>query len=262
MASFFTSLFGAPGAPGNNNISSSSSNSNNAPIEVTSEAQFRSLTGSGVAAVDFHAQWCGPCKAVAPVFARLAASYPTIKFLKVDVDALGGVSAGFGVSAMPTFVVLRDGKTVGTVVGADMGALESLLRAHAPPPSFSGSGRTLAGSGGGSGGGGGGGESGTTSTTTASSSSSSPSSLDHKDFKEGQPSIKLVLRLADGSRATARFAQGATVADLEELVSSRKGSGGKTPASMTAGFPPQRLSDASAALAPFDGSVVTCSNRP
>jgi len=249
MASFFTSLFGAPGGgpPGN-----TSSSSNNAPIEVTSEAQFRSLTSSGVCAVDFHAQWCGPCKMVAPVFARLASSFPTIKFLKVDVDALSGVAATFSVSAMPTFVVLREGKSVGNVVGADMGALESLLRTHAPPPSFSGSGRTLAG-----GGGGGGGESARTTAATPSSSSS----FDHKDFKEGEPSVTIILRLADGSRATARFSKAATVADLEEVVAAQ--TGGKKPASMTAGFPPQKLSDdPSAALAQFDGSVVTCSNRP
>lgn len=203
--------------------------------------------------MDFYADWCGPCKAVAPVFERFAASYPTVKFLKVNVDRLNSLAASCSVAAMPTFQVFKEGRCVGTVTGADMGAVEALLREHAPPASFGGSGRTLAD-----------GNAPTAAAAAASSarSSSSSSSFDHKDFKEGEEgSISIVLRLVDGSRATARFAKGATVKDLEDVVAAGC-SGGAKPASMTAGFPPSKLSDPQASLLPLNGSVVTCSNRP
>lgn len=246
MASFFTSLFGAPGGGGGPPSSSSSAGSK--PHEVSSEAEFRSLTSRGVACVDFYADWCGPCKAVAPVFERFAASYPTVKFLKVNVDRLTSLAGACSVAAMPTFQVFKEGKCVGSVTGADMGAVEALLREHAPPASFEGSGRTLAGGGGGV-------------PTAVAAASSASSSFDHKDFKEGEEgSISIVLRLVDGSRATARFPKGATVKDLEDIIAA--GCGGTKPASMTAGFPPSKLSDLEAPLLPLNGSVVTCSNRP
>lgn len=259
MASFFTSLFSsAPpggGPPGGGGPSPSPSSSSSGPgfsrpHEVSSEAEFRSLTSRGVSCVDFHAEWCGPCKAVAPVFERLAASYQTVRFLKVNVDKLNSLSGECGVAAMPTFQVFKDGKTIGSVTGADMGAVEALLREHAPPASFGGSGRTL------------GGESSAPAAAAAAmpSHSSSAASFDHKDFKEDEEgTISLVLRLADGSRATARFAKGATVKELEEAVVA--GSGAR-PVSMTAGYPPKKLEDSAAPLLPLDGSVVTCSNRP
>jgi len=249
MASFFTSLFSAApgGGPPGSGGGGPSGPGFSKPHEVSSEAEFRSLASRGVSCVDFHAEWCGPCKAVAPVFERLAASYPTVRFLKVDVDKLNSLAGAFGVAAMPTFQVLKDGKAVGSVTGADMGAVEALLREHAPPASFGGAGRTLAG--------------GAPAAAAAVPSSSSSSSFDHKDFKEGEEgSISIVLRLADGSRATARFAKGATVRELEEAVAA--GSGGARPASMTAGYPPAKLGDPAAPLLPLNGSVVTCSNRP
>jgi len=249
MASFFTSLFGAPPPPPP--PGGGGGGGGHPPVEVSSEAEFRSLTSRGVSCVDFYAEWCGPCKMCAPVFAKLAASYPTVKFLKVDVDRLNAVAGSCGVAAMPTFQVFKDGKTVGSVTGADMGALEALLREHAPPASFGGSGRTLAGSGG---------AAPPSSASASTSSSSSSSSFDHKEFNESEEgTISIVLRLSDGSRATARFAKGATVAELEEVVVAGCGS---KPASMTTGFPPAKLTNSTAPLLPLNGSVVTLSNRP
>ncbi|AEO57311.1 hypothetical protein MYCTH_2303313 [Thermothelomyces thermophilus ATCC 42464] len=62
--------------------------------------------------IDFTAQWCPPCKAIAPLFHKLAAEYArpgALAFARVDVDEASEVAAKFGISAMPTFLFLVDG---------------------------------------------------------------------------------------------------------------------------------------------------------
>lgn len=69
--------------------------------------------------LDFWADWCPPCKAIAPFFAQLARKHGVanrLAFAKVDVDELAEVSQGYGITAMPSFLVLVDGKPQGVVV--------------------------------------------------------------------------------------------------------------------------------------------------
>ncbi|KAL0916776.1 hypothetical protein M5K25_014313 [Dendrobium thyrsiflorum] len=68
--------------------------------------------------VDFTASWCGPCRIIAPIFAELARKYTNVIFLKVDVDELKTVSEEWKVTAMPTFIFLKDGEVVDKLVGA------------------------------------------------------------------------------------------------------------------------------------------------
>lgn len=69
--------------------------------------------------VDFWADWCGPCKMVAPVVEELASEYDgTVKFAKVDVDANPVTAGKYGVRSIPTLMIFKDGKPVGQVVGA------------------------------------------------------------------------------------------------------------------------------------------------
>lgn len=69
--------------------------------------------------IDFFAEWCGPCKAMAPIIDEVARDYAgKLKVVKVDVDESGEIAAAFGVTAMPTFVLLKDGKEAFRRIGA------------------------------------------------------------------------------------------------------------------------------------------------
>lgn len=78
----------------------------------------------GSVVIDFFATWCGPCKKIAPAFEKLAEVYPSITFLKVDVDESAELAEHYEVQAMPTFLFLKDGIIVKRIEGADLRAME------------------------------------------------------------------------------------------------------------------------------------------
>ncbi len=70
--------------------------------------------------LDFFADWCGPCRTIAPKFAELEGEFKTIEFLKVNVDDSAEIAERFAIKAMPTFVFIKNGKVIGSVEGADL----------------------------------------------------------------------------------------------------------------------------------------------
>ena len=69
--------------------------------------------------VDFWAEWCAPCRLLAPTFERLAANYGNeISFAKVNVDELPELAGQYGIRSIPTLLLLREGEVMEQLVGA------------------------------------------------------------------------------------------------------------------------------------------------
>lgn len=84
--------------------------------------------------VDFWAEWCGPCKAMAPAYERAAGELePELRFLKVDTEAEAELSARYNIRSIPTLLLFHRGNIVAQRAGAvGFEALRGWLRQHAP----------------------------------------------------------------------------------------------------------------------------------
>ncbi|KAG8897051.1 hypothetical protein FRB99_008482 [Tulasnella sp. 403] len=116
---------------------------------ITSQAQLEKLLSSAGSKLTTFMQpgKCGPCHAIAPKFEAFAKEFTGVQFLKCDVDACSEVAQKYSVTAMPTFVFIKNSSKVDQVRGADPRSLENTIRKHAGSGSgaFSGQGQTLGG---------------------------------------------------------------------------------------------------------------------
>jgi thioredoxin 1 len=74
--------------------------------------------------------WCGPCKLIAPLYAELSEEFGDVIFVKVDVDENPELAAKYSVSAMPTFVFIKDGDVVDRLMGANPTRLQELIEEY------------------------------------------------------------------------------------------------------------------------------------
>ncbi|MEP7051662.1 MAG: thioredoxin domain-containing protein [Pseudomonadota bacterium] len=103
-----------------------------ATVQVT-EATFDATVKQGIVVLDFWAAWCGPCRAFAPTFEAAAARHPDVVFGKINTEEESGLAASFGIRAIPTLAVLRDGVLLavqpGMLPASALDALVSKVRA-------------------------------------------------------------------------------------------------------------------------------------
>ena len=67
--------------------------------------------------IDFYADWCGPCKMLAPVLEGLSEKMDKVTFYKVNVDASSDLAGRYGIQAIPNLVIFKDGKAVDQITG-------------------------------------------------------------------------------------------------------------------------------------------------
>ncbi len=89
------------------------------PFPVTDQDfQQKVLDSSGTVLTDFWAEWCGPCKMIAPVLDQIAQEYDgMLSVAKLDVDENNSTAMAYGVFSIPTLIVFKDGKPVDRIVG-------------------------------------------------------------------------------------------------------------------------------------------------
>jgi len=80
--------------------------------------------------IDCYATWCPPCKAAAPVYAKMSEEYQGCTFAKMNVDEARDLGSKLGISAMPTFKLFRGDAELGAVQGFNQNAIRSLLTQH------------------------------------------------------------------------------------------------------------------------------------
>ena len=68
--------------------------------------------------VDFWAEWCGPCHAVAPVLDRIVEEHDGVKLVKVNIDEEQGLAARYGVASIPTMILFKAGEPSAAAIGA------------------------------------------------------------------------------------------------------------------------------------------------
>ena len=90
------------------------------------------LKSDTLALVDFWAEWCGPCRALAPKLDELASTYQgKLKVFKVDIDANQETPSNFGVRGVPTLILFKNGKQVEQIVGNHpKEAIEAVIKKH------------------------------------------------------------------------------------------------------------------------------------
>src|SRR5882724_11302528 len=100
-----------------------------ATLTLTKDNFKETIEKGGIVFIDWWADWCGPCKAFAPVYEKVAEANPDVTFAKIDTDAEQELAAAFGIRSIPTLMIFRDGIPLFAQPGAlPQEALEELMQ--------------------------------------------------------------------------------------------------------------------------------------
>jgi len=88
-------------------------------VQELTQATFDSEVSNGVALIEFWAPWCGPCRAMAPIIAKLSDQFSgQAKVAKVDIEDQPDLVSRFSIQSIPFTIILKDGQTVKSFVGS------------------------------------------------------------------------------------------------------------------------------------------------
>ena len=89
-----------------------------AAITILDDSNFEKTINSGITLVDFYADWCGPCRMLAPVIEEVAKEMSDqVTFAKLDIENSQKIAGNFQVTSVPTLILFKDGKEVNRLIG-------------------------------------------------------------------------------------------------------------------------------------------------
>lgn len=88
------------------------------PIYHVTKESFEKIKNSSTPAlVDFYADWCGPCKMIAPILEEISQQSPDLIIAKINVDELTEIAISYGIQSIPTLLVMQNGEVINKAVG-------------------------------------------------------------------------------------------------------------------------------------------------
>ena len=90
----------------------------NGVTELNSSNFEETISSQSPTLVDFWAEWCGPCRAMHPVFTRMAKKFKNIRFARLNIDQNQEIATKYGIQSIPIFIMFKNGKPVDKVIGA------------------------------------------------------------------------------------------------------------------------------------------------
>jgi thioredoxin 1 len=100
-----------------------------ATLALTTDKFKEAIEKPGIVLIDWWAEWCGPCRAFAPIYEKVSDANPDVTFAKIDTDKEQQLASAFAIRAIPTLMIFRDGVPVFAQPGAlSQSDLEELVR--------------------------------------------------------------------------------------------------------------------------------------